>query len=445
MQLFGTDGIRGQVGDFLTASLALQVGYWVGTEIKSSTEKVILIGEDSRNSSPMLTAALTAGFTAAGLDVWQLSLCPTPAIAYLCASLPEVLGGVMVSASHNPPGDNGIKFFDRAGFKLNQATQTKIEALVQARANWESPPRWGKSWQKSSLLEKYQTSLHNSLTNDLSGLKIVLDLAWGAASQLAPQIFRDLGAEVICLHDQPDGDRINVNCGSTNLDTLAKTVKAHHADLGIAFDGDADRALAVDEKGQPIDGDYILYLWGQELLDLDKLPDRAIVTTVMANLGFEQAWQKLGGKLVRTAVGDRYVHSEMLESGAMLGGEQSGHILCRHYGVSGDGILTAIHLAALVKQKAPLSQLVATSFTPFPQLLKNVRVENKEQRSQWQSCEGLMREIEKAIADLGNQGRVLVRASGTEPLIRVMVEAEQLEAAQHWSDRLISTIKQHLM
>jgi len=445
MQLFGTDGIRGHVGNFLTASLALQVGYWVAEEIKSQTERVVLIGEDSRNSSPMLTAALTAGFTAAGLDVWQLGLCPTPAIAYLCANLPDVLAGVMVSASHNPPGDNGIKFFDREGIKLNQATQAKIEALIQAQATWQIPQRWGKSWQKSSLIEAYKTNLCHSIGNDLTGLKIVLDLAWGAASQLAPQVFRDSGAEVICLHDQPDGDRINLNCGSTNLAILGETVKAHHADLGIAFDGDADRALAVDENGQPVNGDYILYLWGEELLGLDKLPNQAIVTTVMANLGFEQAWQKLGGKFLRTAVGDQYVHAEMLESGAMLGGEQSGHILCRHYGVSGDGILTAIHLAALVKQKAPLSQLVSASFTPFPQLLKNVRVESKQQRSHWQSCEVLMGEIEKAIADLGNQGRVLVRASGTEPLMRVMVEAEKLEAAQHWTDHLVATIEKYLI
>jgi phosphoglucosamine mutase len=449
MHFFGTDGIRGHVGDFLTASLALEVGYCVAEALELGTSRVVVIGEDSRNSSPMLTAALTAGFNAAGLNVWQLGICPTPTVAYLCANSPEILAGVIVSASHNPPEDNGIKFFDQNGIKLSQAVQAKIEALIQRsisnQIRKQNPAQWGKSAQKSSLINRYQAALCDSLNSELSGLKIVLDLAWGAASLLAPQVFQQLGAEVICLHDRPDGDRINVNCGSTNLTTLGETVKQCGADIGIAFDGDADRALAVDENGQSINGDYILYLWGSELLGLDKLPDRAIVTTVMANLGFEKAWQKLGGKLVRTAVGDQYVHAEMLESGAMLGGEQSGHILCRHYGVSGDGILTAIHLAALVKQKAPLSQLVAESFTPFPQFLKNVRVESKQQRSQWQSCEVLTKEIERAISDLGDRGRVLVRASGTEPLMRVMVEAENLAAASHWTDRLVSTIEKYLL
>lgn len=448
MKLFGTDGIRGHVGSFLTAPLALQVGFCAGQVLQQGCGGVIVIGQDSRTSSSMLTASLAAGLTAAGLDVWNLGLCPTPAVAYLAAEMLEVIGGVMVSASHNPPEDNGIKFFGADGSKLSTTVQKQIEEAVkshQLSANSSSPPIWGSVCDRSQLLHNYQNSLIQSVHTDLHGIKVVLDLAWGAATQIAPAVFRQLGAEVICLHDKPRGDLINVNCGSTNLETLRHAVQAHHADLGFAFDGDADRVLAVDGNGGVVDGDYILYLWGQELLQSDRLPHASIVTTVMANLGFERAWQKLGGQMVRTAVGDQYVHAEMLKSGAMLGGEQSGHVLCRHYAVSGDGLLTALHLAALAKMRSPLADLMQQSFIPYPQLLKNVRVDSKELRSHWQECDVLTTAIDLAVSDLGDRGRVLVRASGTEPLMRVMVEAETLELAEHWTDRLAGVIQEQLV
>jgi phosphoglucosamine mutase len=448
MKLFGTDGIRGHVGSFLTAPLALQVGFCAGQVLQQGYGGVIVIGQDSRTSSSMLTASLAAGLTAAGLDVWNLGLCPTPAVAYLAAEMPEVIGGVMVSASHNPPEDNGIKFFGADGSKLSPAVQKQIEEAVKSQqlsANSSPPPIWGSVCDCAQLLHNYQNSLIQSVHTDLHGIKVVLDLAWGAATQIAPEVFRQLGAEVICLHDQPRGDLINVNCGSTNLKTLCHSVQAHHADLGFAFDGDADRVLAVDGNGGVVDGDYILYLWGQELLQSDRLPHASIVTTVMANLGFERAWQKLGGQMVRTAVGDQYVHAEMLKSGAMLGGEQSGHVLCRHYAVSGDGLLTALHLAALAKMRSPLAELMQQSFIPYPQLLKNVRVDSKELRSHWQEYDVLTNAIDLAVSDLGDRGRVLVRASGTEPLMRVMVEAETLELAQHWTDRLAGVIQEQLV
>ncbi len=452
MKLFGTDGIRGHVGDFLTASLALQAGSCAGIVLKANySGSVVMIGQDSRTSSHMLTAALSAGLTAAGLDVWNLGLCPTPAVAHLTAILPEVLGGIMVSASHNPPEDNGIKFFGANGTKLSSDLQKQIEQAIinEQGQKLESKHQinhvWGNCVERSQLLNIYETALGESIACNLKGIKVVLDLAWGAAVHVAPTVFRQLGAEVICLHDQARGDRINVNCGSTHLQPLQQAVKANQADVGFAFDGDADRVLAVDANGGIVDGDYILYLWGQDLLSAKKLPDASIVTTVMANLGFEKAWQKLGGQMVRTPVGDQYVHAEMMKSGAMLGGEQSGHVLCRHYGVSGDGLLTALHLAALIKERASLCELMQQSFVPYPQLLKNVRVEDKELRSRWQECEPLQHAIQNATNDLGDQGRILVRASGTEPLMRVMVEACTLDLAQHWTDKLTQVIQHHFV
>jgi phosphoglucosamine mutase len=451
MKLFGTDGIRGHVGNFLTANLALEVGISAGKILKERVEldrknkaNVIAIGQDSRTSGDMLSSAISAGLTAAGWDVWHIGLCPTPAVAYLTANSPEIFGGVMISASHNPPEDNGIKFFGANGVKLCSETQKEIEAVLESRLHADltkSSTDWGQYHEKSDLIDRYQESLQTSIATDLGGLKIVLDLAWGSATRVSLEVFRNLGAEVICLHHEPDGDRINVNCGSTHLEPLRAAVKEHQADMGFAFDGDADRVLAVDSNGRVVDGDYILYLWGQELMENNQLPDCAIVTTVMANLGFERAWQKLGGNLVRTDVGDQYVHAEMVRSGAMLGGEQSGHVLCRHYAVSGDGLLAALHLAALAKQKAPLAELMDQSFHPYPQLLKNVRVEDRELRRNWQTCDALVQAIALAEQDLGDRGRILVRASGTEPLMRVMVEAETLDLAQHWTNSLTGLIE----
>ncbi|CAN1208740.1 phosphoglucosamine mutase [Tumidithrix helvetica PCC 7403] len=460
MKLFGTDGIRGHVGTFLNAQLALEVGVSAGKILRdralgSANRHVIAIGQDSRTSSNMLSAALAAGLTASGLDVWNLGLCPTPAVAFLAAKMPEIIGGVMISASHNPPEDNGIKFFDADGTKLSSELQAQIESLMMNNDRCNSDRNttqtaqethhWGSYKERSQLISLYQESMQQSIQTDLRGIKVVLDLAWGSATKVSPDIFRSLGAEVICLHDRPLGERINVNCGSTHLQPLQEAVKELGADMGFAFDGDADRVLAVDGHGGVVDGDYILYLWGQELLHSERLPNASIVTTVMANLGFERAWQKLGGQMLRTPVGDQYVHAEMVKSGAMLGGEQSGHVLCRHYGVSGDGLLTALHLAALVKLRSPLSELMQQSFKPFPQLLKNVRVEDREVRRHWQNCDPIVQAIDCATHDLGDRGRVLVRASGTEPLMRVMVEAETLDLAQHWTDHLSQLIQQHLV
>ncbi len=449
--LFGTDGIRGRAGHLLNPTLALQVGFCAGQVLlaQAGTSRPIVLGQDSRNSSDMLAISLAAGLTAAGVEVWHLGLCPTPGVAYLTSTM-QTLGGVMISASHNPPEDNGIKFFSANGTKLSLELQQQIEVqLQQCRAYgnpWQLSPAWGRHYYRPELVQHYTTSLEEPLLpENLQGMRIVLDLAWGAAVYSAPEVFRHLGIEVICLHDRPDGDRINVNCGSTHLGPLQAAVQLHRADLGFAFDGDADRVLAVDAQGRIIDGDYILYLWGQTLHQAQQLPENTIVSTVMANLGFERAWQKQGGKLVRTAVGDQHVQAEMQQRGVMLGGEQSGHILCRHYGVSGDGLLTALHLTALVRRSgSSLAELVDQSFQTYPQLLRNVRVEDCDRRVNWQDCDPLSSAIAQATAAMGNQGRVLVRASGTEPVIRVMVEACTSELAHHWTNSLVLAVEQHL-
>jgi phosphoglucosamine mutase len=449
--LFGTDGIRGKVGDLLTAPLALQIGFWAGQVLKTEgATGPIVLGQDSRNSSPMLAMALSAGLTAAGLEVWNLGLCPTPCVAYL-TNVSGAVGGVMISASHNPPEDNGIKFFGANGSKLAPVLQEQIEAGLRGNAVTFQPfaAKWGQCYYRPELTAQYAESLQQPLLPGgtfsnlpLQGKRIVLDLAWGAAAKLAPQVFAELGAEVICLHDRPDGDRINVNCGSTHLGALQAAVLEQNADMGFAFDGDADRALAVDSKGRTIDGDYILYLWGQTLSRAQQLPDNTIVSTVMSNLGFERAWQKQGGKLIRTPVGDQYVHAEMVRRGAMLGGEQSGHVLCRHYSVSGDGLLTALHLATVVQQSGTsLAELIDHSFQTYPQLLRNVRVEDRERRLNWQNCDALQTAIAQAEAAMGEQGRVLVRASGTEPVIRVMVEAASEELTNYWTEKLVLTVQ----
>lgn len=448
VNLFGTDGIRGRVGEHLTPQLALQVGFCAGLELgqAASTHQPFILGQDSRNSSDMLAMALSAGLTAAGLDVWYIGLCPTPTVSYLTHHT-DAVGGVMVSASHNPPGDNGIKFFQADGTKLPPSSQRQIERRLRSYGQQQSALGWGNHYHRPELTQSYVDAIQVPLQSQVNfqGLRVVLDLAWGAATQLAPAVFEAMGADVICLHDQPNGDRINVNCGSTHLESLKAAVNLHDADVGFAFDGDADRVLAIDSLGRTVDGDYILYLWGRALQQQKQLPDDLIVATVMSNLGFELAWQQQGGTLVRAAVGDQHVHAEMLNHGAMLGGEQSGHILCPHYGVSGDGLLTALHLAAIICQsQTKLSALMDDSFQTYPQILENIRVEDRDRRCNWQNCEPLQSLIDQAVDDMGDQGRVLVRASGTEPLIRVMVEACNAEMMTTWTNRLVAAVEEHL-
>ena len=451
--LFGTDGIRGKAGELLTAALAMRVGYWAGLVLRevSGAHAPIVLGRDSRNSSDMLATAISSGLTSAGLDVWDLGMCPTPVVAHVTAKS-DAIGGVMISASHNPPADNGIKFFGAEGSKLAPDLQKRIESALRGQVNFDlaqGANLWGQHLYRPELLELYLKDLVAPLVMEsatpFKGLNVVLDLAWGAATRTAVSVFQQLGATTIALHETPDGDRINVNCGSTHLELLRDAVKEHRADFGIAFDGDADRSLYVDSKGRTVDGDYVLYFWGKQLLERGQLPDNTIVSTVMSNLGFERAWEKLGGKLIRAAVGDQYVYAEMVATGTQLGGEQSGHILCPRFGVSGDGLMTALHMAELVKSSGGnLADLVDRSFTTYPQVLQNVRVDDRNIRLNWENCEPLMAAIAQAEKAMGDRGRILVRASGTEPVIRVMVEAETTELVEKWTSTLVTIVKENL-
>jgi phosphoglucosamine mutase len=442
---FGTDGIRGRVGSLITPALALQVGYWTGRVLPP--DGPVVIGTDSRSSGPMLVAALTAGLTAAGREVWQLGLCPTPAVAGTIRRL-GAAGGLMVSASHNPPHDNGIKIFGPSGAKLGRSEQEAIEAGLRGADPLDATSLTGQgtSAPRGDLLEAYVASLLESVEGRrLDGVPIVLDLCWGSATACGEAVFRALGADLTVLHGQPDGGRINQECGSTHLDPLRRAVLEKGAAMGFAFDGDADRMLAVDGRGRVVDGDQILYLWGSSLRAAGQLPDDRLVATVMSNLGFERAWQAGGGVLERTAVGDQYVHAAMEELGAGLGGEQSGHILSARHGMAGDGLLTALQVATLVHGRGQsLADWMEGSFTPYPQKLVNVTVPDRERRTGWERCEPLRQAVERAERAMEGRGRVLVRASGTEPLLRVMVEAAEQVQVDRWCAELAAEAERRL-
>ncbi len=444
---FGTDGIRGNAHNELTASVSMQAGFLFGTLLDKS--RPVIIGRDSRESGTMLSDALASGINSAGLEVWDLGLCPTPAIPFLIRML-NASGGVMVSASHNPPEDNGIKFFNESGGKLEKKDQLIIEAGLNSQPLKPPPtsssPYCSKSYSRNDLLSHYQEGLLESVkAKTLDGIPIVLDLCWGSATACSLNVFQKLGADLTILHGKPNGKRINVNCGSTNLGLLKATVQEKGAMMGFAFDGDADRVLAVDGKGRVLDGDHLLYLWGSDLLIENALPDKKLVATVMSNLGFEKAWLEKGGLFVRTPVGDTHVHNEMIKSNAALGGEQSGHILSATNGLIGDGLLTALQIATRCNaSQRTMSDWRNQSFKPFPQKLVNVKVNDKELRNSWAECQPLQEALFDAKESMGQEGRVLLRASGTEPLLRVMVESADPDAVESWTSQIAELAYRHL-
>ncbi|KKZ12592.1 MAG: phosphoglucosamine mutase [Candidatus Synechococcus spongiarum SP3] len=435
--VFGTDGIRGRVGVELTPSLALQLGYSCGHVLNQG--RPVLLGRDSRKSSPMFLAALQTGLLAAGREVWDLGLCPTPTVAWLTRHQ-QAAGGLMISASHNPPADNGIKVFDQDGCKLSLCRQRDLEQWLKRSAPRGCHAGGGSSHQRHDLLKVYEQGLLDQLEPEEGRrLRVVLDLCWGAATACAVGLFERFGAEVTVLHGQPDGNQINVGCGSTALGLLQQAVVEQEADLGIAFDGDADRCLAVDHRGQPVNGDHILYLWGGLLDDCGRLPEHRLVITQMANLGFRRAWMERGGVMEETPVGDQHVHDAMQRTGAALGGEQSGHVLWSQHHSIGDGLMTALQLTQLTaKSGHSLAALAEKSFYPYPQKLTNVRITDQQRREEWRRNSRLRDGIAAAEAVLGQDGRVFIRASGTEPLLRVMVEAREAEMVEDWSQRLSS-------
>lgn len=433
-RLFGTDGVRGLVNEFLTPELAYHLGRAAASYFGQSIERpVFLIGRDTRISGGMLESALASGICAVGGDVIILGEAPTPAIAYLVRQK-ECTAGVVISASHNPYPDNGIKFFDGNGFKLPDAVEDEIEELCKSSAD-DCLPRPTKG--DIGTIQYHQEWVQEyvdfvvSTSHSLEGLKVVYDGAHGAASYVGPTILRQLGAEVIAINVEPNGTNINDNAGSTHLEGLQAAVLREGAHVGIANDGDADRCLMVDEKGQVLDGDQIMLLCGLHLQEHGKLKDNMIVGTVMSNIGFHKAAEELGMKTCSTAVGDRYVLEKMLAEGYSIGGEQSGHVIFLDYNSTGDGLLTAVQTLSIMKEKGKSLSELAGLMTKYPQLLVNVRVLTK---AGWETNAAIQDAIREAEEELGSNGRILVRPSGTEPLIRVMAEGpdqEQLDELCH--------------
>ena len=433
-RLFGTDGVRGLVNEFLTPELAYHLGRAAASYFGQSIERpVFLIGRDTRISGGMLESALASGICAVGGDVIVLGEAPTPAIAYLVRQK-ECTAGVVISASHNPYPDNGIKFFDGNGFKLPDAVEDEIEELCKSSAD-DCLPRPTKG--DIGTIQYHQEWVQEyvdfvvSTSASLEGLKVVYDGAHGAASYVGPTILRQLGAEVIAINVEPNGTNINDNAGSTHLEGLQAAVLREGAHVGIANDGDADRCLMVDEKGQVLDGDQIMLLCGLHLQEQGKLKDNMIVGTVMSNIGFHKAAEELGMKTCSTAVGDRYVLEKMLAEGYSIGGEQSGHVIFLDYNSTGDGLLTAVQTLSIMKEKGKSLSELAGLMTKYPQLLVNVQVLTK---AGWETNAAIQDAIREAEEELGSNGRILVRPSGTEPLIRVMAEGpdqEQLDELCH--------------
>ncbi len=440
-RLFGTDGIRGIANVDLTPELAFRVGRSAACLLGAGQRGRFLIGRDTRCSGEMLQAALTAAICSAGSDVGRVGILPTPAVAHLTRAQ-DYTAGIVISASHNPVEDNGIKFFARDGYKLPDAIEEQIEAWI----NREDLPRpvggaVGQAEDVPEASEMYLDYVASLAAAPLGGLRVLVDCAYGAACSVAPALWRQLGATVIAINDQPDGSRINVACGSTHPEVLREAVLDHGADIGFAHDGDADRVIAVDETGRIVDGDAIMGVCAMHLHAHGQLAEGRIIATVMSNLGLEIALRRAGIALDRTVVGDRYVLERMRATGANLGGEQSGHVIFLDHTTTGDGLITAVQVVnVMLETEKRLSELAAP-IGRYPQILRNVVVANRE---------GFGRHvrIQEAIADaertLGSRGRVLVRPSGTEPVVRVMVEAEDLTEAQALATHLAGVIEQTL-
>lgn len=424
-RLFGTDGVRGEANVTLLPEMAYRLGraatIYFGKE--SDEQPLIIIGRDTRISGEMFESALTAGICSAGGRAMLAGIIPTPAIAYL-ARKHKAKAGIVISASHNPFHDNGIKFFGGDGYKLPDAVEDELEAIVHQLETDDNYPRptaehIGHIEYRTDLLNQYMEFVLSTCKERFDGVKVVLDCANGAAYEAMPKILRRLGANVKVIHALPNGTNINDGCGSTHLESLQKAVLENGADFGIAHDGDADRCLCVDEKGQVIDGDHILVMCAMDMMKEGKLPYNTVVTTVMANIGFLQAIKKAGGRAEITKVGDRYVLENMLKNGYKIGGEQSGHIIFTDFSTTGDGLITALQVLSSLKRSGRKASDLTALMTTYPQLLVNVKVATKEG---WETNEAIKEAIAEGDKELGENGRILVRPSGTEPLIRVMAE-----------------------
>ncbi|SFE83951.1 phosphoglucosamine mutase [Alteribacillus iranensis] len=440
---FGTDGVRGIANTELTPELAFRLGRAGGYVLTKEVEHPkVLIGRDTRISGEMLEGALVAGLLSIGAEVMRIGVISTPGVAYLTKAV-SAQAGVMISASHNPVEDNGIKFFGSDGFKLSEEQEQEIESLIEGEDTMPRPigKELGVVNDYFEGGQKYLQFLKQTVNEDFEGLHITLDCAHGAASSLAPHLFADLEADISTIGNNPDGININDGVGSTHPETLASYVKENKADVGLAFDGDADRLIAVDEKGQIIDGDKIMYICAKHLKEEGLLAHNTVVTTVMSNLGLYKALEQIGIDTKKTAVGDRYVMEEMRKGGYSLGGEQSGHIIFLDHVKTGDGMLTALQLVDIMKSTGkPLSELAA-EMEKFPQKLVNVRVVNKHDiHTNTQIAEA----IERVEEEMGGNGRILVRPSGTEPVVRVMAEAETEELCDKYVQQIAAVVEKHM-
>ncbi|MEU8752436.1 phosphoglucosamine mutase [Streptomyces chartreusis] len=449
-RLFGTDGVRGVANADLTAEMALGLSVAAAHVLAEAGtfeghRPTAVVGRDPRASGEFLEAAVVAGLASAGVDVLRVGVLPTPAVAHLTGSLGADLG-VMLSASHNAMPDNGIKFFARGGHKLADDLEDRIEAVYESHRHgepWERPTGSGVGRVRSydAGFGEYITHLLNVLPNRLEGLKVVLDEAHGAAAGVSPEAFTRAGAEIVTIGAEPDGLNINDGCGSTHMEKLRAAVIEHGADLGIAHDGDADRCLAVDHTGEEVDGDQILAVLALAMRERSELRSETVVATVMSNLGFKLAMEREGIALVQTAVGDRYVLEEMKERGFALGGEQSGHVIILDHATTGDGTLTGLLLAARVAQTGRTLKDLASVMERLPQVLINVPDVDK---SRVKTSAELASAVTEAERELGATGRVLLRSSGTEPLVRVMVEAADIDQARSVAGRLADVVKSAL-
>ncbi|MEX2805449.1 phosphoglucosamine mutase [Streptococcus sp. H31] len=440
---FGTDGVRGEANVELTPELAFKLGRFGGYVLSQheADRPRVFVARDTRISGEMLESALVAGLLSVGIEVYKLGVLATPGVSYLVRT-EKASAGVMISASHNPALDNGIKFFGSDGFKLDDDRELEIEALLEAETDLLPRPSaqgLGRVVDYPEGLRKYEKFLI-STGSDLAGMKVALDTANGAAAVTARDIFLDLNADITVIGEKPDGLNINDGIGSTHPKQLQQTVQETGADVGLAFDGDSDRLIAIDENGQIVDGDKVMYIIGKYLSEKGELVQNTIVTTVMSNLGFHKALDSQGINKVITAVGDRYVVEEMRKSGYNLGGEQSGHVIIMDYNTTGDGQLTAIQLTKVMRETGKKLSELAAEVTIYPQKLVNIRVDNK-MKEKATEVPAIAAVIEKMEAEMGGNGRILVRPSGTEPLLRVMAEAPTDEQVAYYVDTIAEVVQ----
>ena len=448
---FGTDGIGGEANKELTVELALKLGYALGYTLKKEypdKKRIrVIMGSDTRRSGYMLRSALTAGLNSMGINIDSVGVIPTPGVAYLTEKS-TAKAGIMISASHNPAKDNGIKIFWEDGYKLPDEVELEIEKLMDNVEEITKDPIAGDEVGRFTYAEDeyylYRDHVVSTVKGDFSGMKIILDAANGSAYRVAKEVFLALGAEIVIINDAPNGKNINVRCGSTHPEILSKVVMGYEADLGLAYDGDADRLIAVDKNGNIIDGDKIIAVLALGMKDRGELKNNQVVTTVMSNMGFENYLSNKGIHLIRANVGDRYVLEKMKELNVNIGGEQSGHIILSDFGTTGDGVLTSVKLVEAIRDSGKSLDELVGEIVDWPQLLINVRVDNSK-KNLWNKNEVIVKFIQEKELEMAGLGRVLVRTSGTEPIVRVMVEGKEMATVDRVAKEIAAVVEKELI